>query len=55
VVAVPLMVAILVLASSVSVMGRHIAPKPILAIGWFATALMATAAVSMFYCLSIQS
>ena len=55
VVAVPLMVAILILASKASVMGRYIAPKSILAIGWLATAFMATAAVSMFYCLTVKS
>lgn len=48
VVAVPLMVAILILASRRSVMGSHVASKPILTIGWFATALMGVAAILMF-------
>ncbi len=48
VVAVPLMVAILILASRTSVMGSHVASKPILIIGWFATALMGVAALLMF-------
>jgi Mn2+/Fe2+ NRAMP family transporter len=48
VVAIPLMVAILILASRTLVMGPYVASKPILALGWFATALMALAAVLMF-------
>ena len=48
VVAVPLMAAILILASKVSVMGPYVASKPILAIGWIATVLMAIAAIVMF-------
>ena len=48
VVAVPLMVAILVLASKASVMGPHTAGKILLFLGWFATALMALAAILMF-------
>ena len=48
VVAVPLMVAILVLASKASVMGPHTAGKILLFFGWFATVLMALAAILMF-------
>ena len=49
VVAVPLMVAILILASKASVMGSHVAGKALLFLGWFATALMALAAIFMFF------
>ena len=48
VVAVPLMAAILILASKASVMGSHVAGKGLLFLGWFATALMALAAILMF-------
>ena len=47
-VAVPLMVAILILASRSSIMGSFAASKFTLGLGWFATALMALAAVVMF-------
>jgi len=47
-VAVPLMVAILILASRSSVMGSYVASKLTLGLGWFATVLMALAAVVMF-------
>lgn len=47
-VAVPLMVAILILASKSSVMGSYVASKLTLGLGWFATVLMALAAVVMF-------
>ncbi|SNX28057.1 Mn2+ and Fe2+ transporters of the NRAMP family [Polynucleobacter meluiroseus] len=49
VVAVPLMVAILVLASRTSVMGSFVAPKGILMLGWLATAVMSIAAVLMLF------
>jgi len=49
VVAVPLMVAILILASKASVMGPHVAGKTLLFLGWFATVLMALAAIFMFF------
>jgi NRAMP (natural resistance-associated macrophage protein)-like metal ion transporter len=49
VVAVPLMVAIMILASKKSVMGDFIASKAILFFGWFATILMALAALFMFF------
>jgi len=49
VVAVPLMVAILLLASRKSVMGPYKAKKSILLLGWFATALMTVAALFMFF------
>jgi Mn2+/Fe2+ NRAMP family transporter len=48
VVAVPLMVAVVALASKISIMGQYVAPKSILAIAWFATALMAIAVLFMF-------
>ena len=47
VVAVPLMMAILILASKPSVMGPYVASKGILYIGWFATLLMALAVAVM--------
>ncbi len=47
-VAVPLMVAILILASRASIMGSYVVSKFILGLGWFATVLMALAAVVMF-------
>ena len=49
VVAVPLMVAILILAQRTSVMGRYGANKYALGIGWFATVLMAAASILMFF------
>ena len=48
VVAVPLMVAILILASKKSVMGDFIASKSILFLGWSATIIMGMAALLMF-------
>jgi Mn2+/Fe2+ NRAMP family transporter len=48
VVAVPLMAVIVVLASRKSVMGAFTAAKPIVVLGWVATALMGAAAVRMF-------
>jgi len=48
VVAVPLMTAILILASRSSVMGMYVASKSTLAIGWLATVIMALAAILMF-------
>jgi NRAMP (natural resistance-associated macrophage protein)-like metal ion transporter len=47
VVAVPLMIVILLLASRKSVMAGFTATKPILALGWLATAVMGAAAVRM--------
>ncbi len=46
--AVPLMAVIIVLASRRSVMGQFTATRPIVALGWLATALMGAAAVRMF-------
>jgi Mn2+/Fe2+ NRAMP family transporter len=46
--AVPLMAVITLLAAKKSVMGPFVASKPILALGWLATALMGAAAVCMF-------
>jgi Mn2+/Fe2+ NRAMP family transporter len=48
VVAVPLMVVIIVLASKKSVMGRFTANRWIVVLGWIATALMGAASVRMF-------
>lgn len=48
VVAVPLMIVIIRLASKKSVMGDYTARRPILALGWVATAIMAVAAACMF-------
>jgi NRAMP (natural resistance-associated macrophage protein)-like metal ion transporter len=49
VVAVPLMVAILILASRKSVMGPFVSGKFILFLGWFATGLMGIASLYMFF------
>jgi Mn2+/Fe2+ NRAMP family transporter len=48
VVAVPLMVVVIVLVSKKSVMGEFTASRPIVILGWIATALMGAAAVRMF-------
>jgi NRAMP (natural resistance-associated macrophage protein)-like metal ion transporter len=48
VVAVPLMVVIILLASKKSVMGAYTASKPLIALGWIATTVMGAAAVVMF-------
>ena len=48
VVAVPLMVVIILLASKSSVMGAYTASRPIRALGWVATAIMGVAVVCMF-------
>ncbi|MGA2563700.1 MAG: divalent metal cation transporter [Steroidobacteraceae bacterium] len=48
IVAVPLMVAIILLASKKSVMGPYIASRPIIVLGWIATAIMGLAAAWMF-------
>ena len=48
VVAVPLMVAIMILSSSASVMGPHVATRSMKIFGWLATAFMAIAAIYMF-------
>jgi Mn2+/Fe2+ NRAMP family transporter len=47
VVAVPLMVVIIVLASNKSVMGDFTASRPIIALGWITTAVMGVAALCM--------
>jgi Mn2+/Fe2+ NRAMP family transporter len=47
-VAVPLMVVIILLVSKKSVMGAFTASRPLLILGWLATAVMAAAAVRMF-------
>ncbi|MFI4889546.1 MAG: NRAMP family divalent metal transporter [Steroidobacterales bacterium] len=48
IVAVPLMVVIILLVSKKSVMGELTASKPIVVLGWLATAVMGAAAVRMF-------
>jgi Mn2+/Fe2+ NRAMP family transporter len=48
VVAVPLMAVIILLVSKKSVMGDFVASKPIVLLGWLATALMGVAAALMF-------
>ena len=48
VVAVPLMVVIIILASKKSVMGDFIVSRPIVILGWIATAVMGAAALRMF-------
>jgi Mn2+/Fe2+ NRAMP family transporter len=47
VVAVPLMVVVILLASSKSVMGEFTAPRAIIVLGWIATAIMGLAAIGM--------
>jgi Mn2+/Fe2+ NRAMP family transporter len=47
VVAVPLLVVIILIASRKSVMGAHTASRPILALGWIGTAVMGVAAALM--------
>jgi Mn2+/Fe2+ NRAMP family transporter len=48
VVAVPLMVVIILLASRRSLMGRFTASRPVIVLGWVATLVMGAAAVWMF-------
>ena len=48
VVAVPLMVVVILLASSRSVMGPFTSSRPIVILGWTATAVMAGASIMMF-------
>ena len=48
IVAVPLMAVIILLASKKSVMGAFTATRPLIVLGWIATAVMAAAAVGMF-------
>ncbi len=48
VVAVPLMVVIMLMATQRSVMGRFILPRPLWAMGWLSTAAMAAAVTAMF-------
>jgi Mn2+/Fe2+ NRAMP family transporter len=47
VVAVPLMIVIIVLVSKKTVMGNFTASRPIVILGWIATAVMGLAAVRM--------
>jgi Mn2+/Fe2+ NRAMP family transporter len=48
VVAVPLMAVIILLASKKSVMGDFTAGRPVVILGWIATAVMGVAALCMF-------
>ena len=48
VVAVPLLVVIILLASKKSVMGAYTAPRSLIILGWIATAIMGAAAAMMF-------
>jgi Mn2+/Fe2+ NRAMP family transporter len=48
VVAVPLMIVILLLSAKTSVMGKFVASKIILILGWVATIVMGIAALWMF-------
>lgn len=48
VVAVPLMAVIIILVSKKSVMGAFTASRPLIVLGWIATAIMGAAAVAMF-------
>jgi Mn2+/Fe2+ NRAMP family transporter len=48
IVAVPLMVVIILLVSKKSVMGAFSAGRPVIVLGWIATAVMGAAAVRMF-------
>ena len=45
--AIPLMAVIIILASKKSVMGDYTASRPIVILGWIATAIMAAAALGM--------
>ncbi|MFZ4388103.1 MAG: divalent metal cation transporter, partial [Chthoniobacterales bacterium] len=47
IVAVPLMAVIIILASNKSVMGDYTASRPIVILGWIATAIMGAAALGM--------
>jgi Mn2+/Fe2+ NRAMP family transporter len=47
VVAVPLMAVIIILASKRSVMGEYTASRPVVILGWSATAIMGAAALGM--------
>jgi Mn2+/Fe2+ NRAMP family transporter len=49
VVAVPLMVVIIVLASKKSVMGDFVATRTLKILGWIGTAVMGAAAIRMFF------
>ncbi|HET7816457.1 MAG TPA: divalent metal cation transporter [Sphingomicrobium sp.] len=48
-VAVPVMAVMMVLAARKSVMGEFVIPRPMAAVGWFATGVMALAALAMFW------
>jgi len=48
VVAVPLMIVIILLVSKKSVMDDFTASRPLIILGWIATAIMSAAAVRMF-------
>ena len=48
VVAVPLLIVIILLASKKSVMGVYTASRPIVVLGWVAAAIMGLAAICLF-------
>ena len=48
VIAVPLMAAMMIVASRRDEMGAFVAPLPLRVMGWFATGCMGAAAVTMF-------
>ncbi|MDZ5454479.1 divalent metal cation transporter [Labrys sp. ZIDIC5] len=48
IVAVPLMIVVILLASNRSVMGEFVAPRSIIILGWVGTVIMALAATAMF-------
>ncbi len=48
VVAVPLMIVVILIASNKSVMGRFTVSRPLIVLGWIGTTIMAAAAVRMF-------
>ena len=52
VIAVPVMVAILRVASSSELMGRFVAPRPLRIAGWAATVVMALAVAAMLWSLA---
>jgi Mn2+/Fe2+ NRAMP family transporter len=47
VVAVPVMVVVMILAVQKRIMGRFTIPRPLAAVGWFATLVMAATVVGM--------
>ncbi len=48
VIAVPLMVIIMLISAERAIMGRFVLPRPLAALGWLATGVMAVTVVTMF-------